>query len=72
MSTKLDDLVMAAKEGVKFIQMKRTEMGSTAGDQKCKSSTGRWHSNADDPGSSNVDSDDSEVVKLLSATLASK
>ena len=42
-SSSLDALVMASKEGMKCLQMKRNEKGSTTGDQKFQSLTGRWY-----------------------------
>ena len=42
LASSLDDLVMASKEGVECLQMKRNEKGSTTGDQKFQFLTGRW------------------------------
>jgi len=43
LASSFDDLVMASKEGMDCLQMKRNEKGSTTGDQKFQSLTGRWY-----------------------------
>lgn len=49
LSSSMDDLVMASKEGMKCLQMKPKEMGSTTGDQKFQSLTGRWYTKSTTP-----------------------
>ena len=61
MSLTMDDIVMASKEGMKSLQIKRNETGSTTGEQKFKSLTGRWYAKDDSSGGSNIDSNKSTI-----------
>ena len=58
-ATTMDDMVMAAKNGILCLQLKKNERGSTTGVQKFQSLTGRWYKK---DMSSNNDDDTDDIV----------
>ena len=43
MAKTMDDIVVASNEGMQCLQIKKNETGSTTGNQKFKSLSGRWY-----------------------------